>query len=227
MEILVFLLFAAAAGAAAYLSYYLKQKRRQELAGMARQLGLDFSARDTLGCLALPFALFTKGNGRGTENLLYGTWQGMPVREFDYWYYEESTDSQGRRSKTYHRYSCALTEIQAACPHLTIDRENLFTRLADHLGLGDIEFELDEFNRAFNVKGKDRKFANDFIDQRMMRWLLQADAAFQFEVCATWLLCFSKRRRPTDLIPLIGTTKGFRDQVPPVVHELYGLGASR
>ncbi len=206
------------------LSYYAKQKRRQELASVARQLGLEYSATDPLGCLGLPFALLSRGDGRGTENVLWGTWQSMPVTEFDYWYYEESTHSNGNRSKTYYRFSCAVSEIEAFCSHLTIDRENLFTRLADHLGLRDIEFESEEFNRAFNVKGKDRKFANDFIDARMMQHLLQVDRAFQFEVSGKWLLCFSKRRKPLDLIPLLGTLKQFRDQVPRVVYELYGPG---
>ncbi len=38
------------------------------------------------------------------------------------------------------------------------------------------------------------------------------------------MLCFSKKRGPTELIPLIGTMKQFHEQVPRVVYELYGLG---
>lgn len=227
MEILLFVLLAVAVGVGAYVSYLLKQKRRRELAAMARQLGLEYSPQDTQGCLTLPFTLLARGDGRGTENVLWGTWQGIPIREFDYWYYEESTDSKGNRTKTYHRFSCAVTEIEAACSPLTIGRENVFTRIADHVGLRDIEFELDGFNRTFTVKAKDRKFASDFIDQRMMRWLLQTDRAFQFEVCGRWLLCFSRRRRPLDLVPLLGTAQRFREQVPRVVFELYGTGATR
>ena len=62
-----------------------------------------------------------------------------------------------------------------SCPHLSIARENLFTRLADGIGLDDIAFELAEFNDAFTVKSRDRKFANDLVDQRMMRWLLATE----------------------------------------------------
>ena len=76
------------------------------------------------------------------------------------------------------------------------------------------------------MKCKDRKFANDFIDQRMMGWLLEADRGFSFEACGRWLLVYSKRRRPGDLIPLIGTLKQYRDHVPRVVYDLYGLRAS-
>jgi hypothetical protein len=175
-------------------------------------------------CLGLPFALLRKGDGRKLENVIWGTWQQLDLREFDYSYYEESTDSEGRRTKTWYHFSCAVAPIDAFCMHLTADRENLFTRLADHIGLRDIEFELDEFNKAFNVKCKDRKFANDLIDQRMMRWLLAADRAFNFEVCDRWVLCFCKRRKPAELVPLLGTLKGFHDAVPRVVYELYGQG---
>jgi hypothetical protein len=147
----------------------------------------------------------------------------MGVREFDYWYYEESTDSDGHRTRTTYRFSCAVTEVEAALSPLTLGRENLLTRLADSFGLADLEFELDEFNREFTVKAKDRKFANDFVDQRMMHWLLRADGAYSFEASGRWLLVYSKRRRPTELIPLLGTLRQFRDQIPAVVYDLYAL----
>jgi uncharacterized protein DUF3137 len=221
MEIGIFVLFGLLAAGAGYLAYYLRKKRREELASTAFQLGLEFSADDPFGCLSYPFALLGKGDGRGTENVMWGVWKEIPVREFDYWYYEESTDSKGNRSKTYYRFSCAVTEIAAACAHLTLDRENLFTALADRLGLRDIEFESEEFNREFNVKSGHRKFANDLLDARMMRWLLQTDDAFRFEVSGRWLLAYSKKRRPQDLIPLFGTLQQFREHVPRVVYELY------
>ena len=212
------------AAAAIAVAYHLKKKRREELAVAARELGLEFSVEDVQGCLELPFVLLARGDGRGAENVLWGTWQDLPVRAFDYWYYEESTDSQGHTSKSYSHFSCAVTQIEAACSPLTIDRENLLTRIADSIGLDDIAFETDEFNEAFNVKSKDRRFANDLIDQRMMGWLLQAGSGFRFETAGTWLLCFSKKRRPSELVPLLGTLKQFRDQVPRVVYDLYPLG---
>jgi hypothetical protein len=146
----------------------------------------------------------------------------MGVREFDYWYYEESTDAQGHRSRTTYRFSCAVTEIDAECAPLTLGRENVFTRLADAIGLDDVQLELEDFNREFTVKCKDRKFAFDFVDQRMMRWLLAADDAFSFEASGRWLLVTSRRRRPADLLPLLGTLQAYRDQVPRVVYDLYG-----
>jgi hypothetical protein len=131
-----------------------EEEAREELAPVARQLGLSYSTEDTRGCLGYPFALLQRGDGRGAENALWGTWQGMDLVEFDYWYYTESTDSKGHRSKTYHRFSCAVTEVDVALSPLTIEREDLLTRLADAVGLDDIGFETQEFNDAFNVKSK-------------------------------------------------------------------------
>ena len=207
-------------------SYYLKKKRREELAVVARQLGLAYSEEDPYGCLALPFGLLRRGDGRGVENVLSGTWQGIEVREFDYWFYDETTDSNGHRSRSYSHFSCAVAPVEALLSALSLGRENVFTRLADSVGLDDVQFELDEFNRAFNVKCKDRRFANDFVDQRMMRWLLQTDSAFAFETGGGWILVASRRRRPTELIPLLGTLSQFREQIPRVVYDLYGPGGS-
>ena len=227
MPVLIVLGFALVAGFAAWISFRQKRKRFEAFLLVARQFGLEFWAVDDRGCLGLPFALLTKGDGRGTENVLSGAWQEVSLVAFDYWYYEENTDSNGRTGRTYHRFSCAVTEIDAACSAVTISRENVFTRLADHLAMRDIEFELEEFNRAFDVRGKDRKFANDLLDARMMRWLLATDPAFGFETAGRWLLCFSKRRQPTELIPLLGTLRGFREHVPDVVYSLYGAGTGR
>jgi hypothetical protein len=226
VQVLVVVLIVAALAGGVYLSWYLKKKRREALAAMARQLGLQYSSDDTVGCLGFPFRLLTKGDGRGTENVMWGTWQGIPMTEFDYWYYEESTDSEGRTSKSYYRFSCAVTEIAAACSSLTIDRENLLTRLADHMGMQDIEFELEAFNKAFNVKSHDRKFANDMIDARMMQWLMDVDGAFEFELSAKWVMAFSKKRAPSELVPLLGTAQQFLEHVPHVVYDLYPVAGS-
>jgi hypothetical protein len=220
--VLVFILIGAVVIVAAYLSYYMKKKRRDETAAMAKQLGLTYSPVDLEGLLGYPFQLFERGDGRGCENVMSGTWQELPLREFDYWYYEESTDSEGHNSKTYYRFSCVLAGIAANCSALTVGHENVLTHMASHIGFPDIDFELEDFNKEFRVKSPDRKFANDFIDQRMMQWMLQAGNQFSYEVVANEVLVISKKRKPEELIPLLGTVKEFLDHVPKVVYELYG-----
>jgi LemA protein len=198
----------ALVGLIGYLSYLSTKRRRLGFQTMARQLGLSYSLDDPFGLLGQPFALFQKGDGRGVENVLSGVWHGLDLRAFDYWYYDESTDSEGRTSRSYHRFDCAIVPIGAACPALSIGRETFFTRMADALSFHDIEFEDEAFNRAFNVRGNDRKFANDLVDARMMQWLLEHGADYGVEVVGNRVLVAGPKISPTELVQLIGRPRG-------------------
>jgi len=208
-------------GGIAYLSYLSKKKRRLGFATMARQLGMQYSEEDPLGLLGEPFALFSKGDGRGIENVIWGAWQGLDVSAFDYWYYEESTDGKGNRSKTYYRFDCSIAPVDAACPPLTIERENVLTKLAGALSFHDIQFEDETFNKAFNVRSPEPKFANDAIDARMMTWLMAHGKPFRIELVGNRILVAGEKCAPTELLQVIGTAKGFLEQLPRVVFSLY------
>jgi hypothetical protein len=216
----IILIVLAVAGGAAYLNYTVKKKRREAFATMAMQLGLTYSAEDPYGLVAWPFTLFEKGEGRGVENVMWGAWQGMDVRAFDYWYYEQHSDGKST-SRTYYRFDCTIVPIKAAGGRLTIYHENVLTRLAGALTFKDIQFESDEFNRAYDIKSQDKKFANDLIDARMMDWLLKGGAGYSFEVVGNEVLCFCRKIAPADFIPLLGTAKAFLDHIPAVVYSLY------
>src|SRR6266700_7215854 len=83
MQILVFVLIAALVGLGIWYSYYRKRQRRLDLATFARQYQLEYSQVDGVGLIGYPFHLFSRGDGRGCENLLEGQWQGLPMREAD------------------------------------------------------------------------------------------------------------------------------------------------
>jgi hypothetical protein len=202
-------------------SYYLKKKRREGFALVARQLGMEYWPQDPFGLLAEPFALFQRGDGRGIENVIAGPYQTVDAKAFDYWYYDESTNGKGQTSKTYYRFDCVIVPIDAACSPLTIDNENVLTRLADALSFHDIRFESEDFNRAFNVKSPDKKFANDFVDARMMQWLLQHGKGTAFEVMGDRLMCYRRKLSPMEIVVLLGLSKAFLDRVPRVVYSLY------
>jgi hypothetical protein len=221
--IFVVLLVVAVAGAA-WWSWYAKKKRRDELAFVARQLGLSYAADDPFGILGEPFELLNRGDGQGVENVLWGAYQGLDLRAFDYWYYTESTDSNGNTSRSYSRFNGVIVPVAAACSNLTIANEDVLTALADHVGLRDIEFESDDFNRTFNVKSPDRKFANDLIDARMMAWLLAEAQGYAFEVVGGQVLVYRRRLGPAEVVSLLGTAKAFVDHVPSVVYSLYPGG---
>jgi len=102
-----------------------------------------------------------------------------------------------------------------------VGRENVLTRLGGALGFDDIEFESEEFNRAFRVKSEDRKFAFDLIDARMMAFLLDASSGCTFEVVGSDLLCATRRVRPAELPSLVQVLQSFHAHVPNVVWSLY------
>ncbi len=212
----------AGIGLILWYSYYRKQQRREGLASFAAQYQMEYSRQDPFGLLDHDFRLLRMGDGRGCENVLSGSWQAMPVREADYWYYTESKDSNGRTSKSYKYFSVVIADLDGMLPYVSIQKESLFTKLADHLGFHDLDFESDDFNREFQVKAEDRQFAYKLIDARMIRWLLSTGGTFGFECRGENLLVYCHRLKPTALVPLFGTAKAFHDHVPSLVWHDYG-----
>jgi hypothetical protein len=223
VEILLFAGFIVLAIAGVALSLHLQAKRRQGFFAFARSFGFEYSRHDPFGLLDLPFRLFTRGDGRGIENVLWGEWKGQPVKVCDYWYYEEHRDSEGRTQRTYRRFNCAVLDVNAAFPPIVVAREGVLSRLADHLGFRDIEFESEEFNRRFQVQAGDRRFAYELVDARMMRWLLALERSVSFEVAGRWILAYHGRVRPEALVPLIGAASEFRDRIPRAAWGQYGI----
>lgn len=195
------------------------RRRRDALRLAGARLGLAYLAEDPFGLLDLPFELLHRGDGRGVENVLHGTWQGLEVRLFDYWYYEERSSGKSR-SRTTYRFTCVVTPIDARCPHVTIAPENLLTRLADALALDDLQFESEEFNDAFNVKG-DHGLGVALLDARMMRWLLDEGDGCVFELHGGRVLVAGSRLEPTDVNRILETTRDWVVRIPRVVSSLY------
>jgi len=201
------------------LSWFSHRRRQEGLQLAAARLGLAFTAEDPFGLVDLPFELFSRGDGRGVENVLYGTWEQLPVHVFDYWYYEERSDGKNTTRTTY-RFSCVVTPIETRCPHLTIAPETFLTRLADAIALDDQQFESEAFNRAFNVKG-DPQLGTAFCDARMMTWLMGNGADRIFEVHDDRLLLAGDRSDPQGLRLVLQANRDWVARIPRVVYSLY------
>ena len=76
--------------------------------------------------------------------------------------------------------------------------EDFMTRLGGHLGLNDVEFEYDDFNRRFRVKCNEQKFAFALLDGEMMQWLLDP-TGFDLVLCRNVLIYFKESDRGTVL----------------------------
>jgi hypothetical protein len=227
MGSVVFILILIGVAAVGYFAWRSKQKRREALALFALQRGFEFSRSDPFDLTGSDFHLFRMGDGRGCENVLWGKWQDLPVREADYWYYTETSDGKGHRSRTYHHFSVALAEMGCTLPDVTMEREDVSSWVAGHLGFHDIEFESERFNRMFKVKAQDREFAYQLLDARMINWMQSTGGDFGFEVNGPSLLVWSDRRRPTELIPLLGCAKMFCEHIPRLVWTEFGTTPAR
>src|SRR3954447_14035122 len=97
-----------------------RAKRARDIGMIATRAGLQYSESDPFDCTRVSFRLFTRGDGRGAENVM---WREPPdghiYRVFDYWCYHEHRNQYGRVSKTYERSSCAMALVGSSWPDIT------------------------------------------------------------------------------------------------------------
>lgn len=188
--------------------------RRNAFDAEARSLGLRYSAKDPFDLLDEPFALmrWSQRSYGKLDNVVWGTWHGLQVRAFEY---EFSVSEDDRRM-----LSCAMVAIPAGWPTLVIRPESFITRVAD-AAVPDIAFESEAFNRAFAVRGDDRRFANAFVDARMIEWLLSLETRWGFEIEGPWLLGYRDRVQPWEFEGVLATMEAMLDRVPRALGSMY------
>jgi hypothetical protein len=214
------LVFATVAGLL-YAAYRIREvPRRDAFRDTARSLGLHHEVRDTRNLGGLPHPLLHRlAETRDIVNVLTGTWRGLDVVAFEY-RYTSGTDARGQ-SQAF-TYLCVLTPVPASWPDLVVEPERLPTKLADTLALRDIDMELETFNRAFEIRSTDPRFASAFLDARMMAWLMEsAPVGFGAEIVGGQLLTFVPDLLPWQVDTVLAATVGFLEQVPPVIASLY------
>jgi hypothetical protein len=215
----VFVTLALYVGGIALVTLYRKFSRRSAVEREARRLGLSFSRRDPFRVLDADFHPFLRfGKLPGTqrvENVVWGVRDGREVRAFDY----------RRPAEDEIRYSCAMVRIPDGWPSLLVRRHGPLDVARNAAGLQRIEFELDEFNRRFEVRSEDRRLASAVIDQRMIGWLLESDPALGFQLQEGWLLAWMPQLPPDELERTLTTVEGFHERIPRAVWSLYGDGS--
>jgi hypothetical protein len=203
-----------------FAGYWFKVRPRRELhQEQARWLRLRSAPGDPLGYFDRPFALLGHAaTAKDIENTSWGTWRGMEVVVIDYWFARSSDPNRN----DYRYYTCAATQVPSVWPNLSIVPEDVGSRLATSVGRRDIEFELESFNRAFQVRSDDPRFAHALVDARMIAWLLELPPETGFEISDGTLLCRTPRRLDGDVSWALETMATFLERVPPVIGSLFG-----
>ena len=153
--------------------------------------------------------------------MLAGRWQDLPVKEADYWYStRESFGGQVGRYRSY--FSIVVVDLAATMPYVSVQAKNLSTREDAHLGMHQIDFEPEDFNRKFSVTAPDKEFAIKLIDAGMIQWLMFTGGEFAFDLGGCNLLVSCGQLPVTGLARLFDAATGFIDHIPPVVWAEYG-----
>jgi hypothetical protein len=208
-------------GLVGYLGYLAAKKRREEFAALAAARGWTYAAQDDRYVDRFAGAPFGQGHDRRAENVLTGTHDTRPFAAFDYRYSttSTSTDAQGRTTThtEVHRFSVIELEVGVRLPELSVTPEGFLGRLVGRLTNTDLEFESEQFNRAFTVTCEDRKFATDVIHPRMMEYLLTVpDLAWSFRDSALVTISSGNHSLPL-LDQTLKQIDGVLDLVPEFV----------
>jgi hypothetical protein len=170
--IVVFVILAIGLGIA---SYYANQRRQKEFAAWAAQHGFTYAPRDDTYCEMPWGAPFGRGTGRQAQDVVTGVVDEHPALCFTLRF--QTTTSNGKTTQTQtHYYAIHSLHLPRALPELRVGPEGFFSSIASMVSVHDIEFESEDFNRAYKVRSGDRKFASDVINPQMMQFLLDSSA---------------------------------------------------
>lgn len=207
----------------AYLSYQAAKKRREAFAAFAAQQGLTYVESDDTLANQWQGEPFGRGDHRRARTVLSGLYQGRQVVAFDYSYQTHSTDSKGNRQTTTHKYGVVVMRLPGPLPRLEVTHEGIFGgAVANALGFADLQFESEQFNRAFRVKADDPRFGHAVIHPRMMELLLaRGEIGWRFE--GDSVVGWDRgAHTPVEVLNRLQLLQQVVEQVPPYVWRDYG-----
>ena len=174
MEILVVVIVIALIIAGIVFGMLAAKKRREAFAILAQKHGMSFHPEkdyDLAGEFRFLDAL-RQGSNRHAYNILYGGYKDQYLQVLDYHYETHSTNSKGQRQTHHHHFSFFILTLEKSFPELKITKEGFFSKIGQALGFDDIDFESHEFSKQFCVRSKNKKFAYDVCNARMIDYLL-------------------------------------------------------
>lgn len=185
---------------------------------LASAWGYRYRMDDAYGYLNREdYPLFQSGHSKRIDHLIEGDIAGKQLCLFDFTYKTGS----GKNEST-HYVSGLMLETPLVGYGLRVRPENFFDRIAGFLGFEDINFEFEEFNRAFQVRCQNKKFAYDVFHTGMMEYMMNyRDMVLEWGVAG--LLCyFASERQFTreDAARIKQFALGFVNRLPAYLKEM-------
>ena len=192
------------------------RKRRQAMAAIAERHGFAFAPERNTN-FAERYGFLDKlrsGHNRYAYNIMQGRYEGHDVTLFDYHY----TTGTGK-NRSDHNISCFILRLPKSFPELVICKEGLLSKIVQAVGFDDIDFESHEFSRKFCVRSKDKKFAYDVCNARMIAYLLEnPDLTIEIEF-DTLALTFRRRLKPEQIDPNLERLVRIRSLMPDYLFD--------
>ena len=178
MQTIFVIIVLCAIAAFAYYAYVAAQRRKTELWTLAVSWAFSWDGDDPFGIEDKyeAFSALSRGHSRHAYNVFHGDRNGRATICFDYRYKTGSGKSQST-----HELSGAIIRHGYLFPHLLVRPEGFLDKVAEFVGLDDIDFESAEFSRTFYVKCENRKFAFDIFHGRAMEYMLAQPRKFSME----------------------------------------------
>ncbi|MBE3099860.1 MAG: hypothetical protein IMZ44_22310 [Planctomycetes bacterium] len=216
-QCLFFVLVAAGIVALIIYSIMKARERREALARMAAQWGLQYYPDDPYG---IPdrysqFDLFDTGHSRSASNVMAGRIDGRDAILCDYQY----TTGSGKNQST-HSFQAAILTLPILAARLHVRQESVFDKIASWVGHDDINFESAEFSRRYHVKCDAPKFAYDIFHARLIEYLLACGDCPTLEMNGPTLLLYESNNKIENFRRLMDIGQEIIRSIPEyVLHE--------
>jgi hypothetical protein len=237
------------AAAIVYLAYAIHRYggRERALRRLAAERGLVYSSTDPAGIGSLRFPTFARARGVRVTNVLWDAQSGRSprARVFDYSLYEDRPSARGGRDaldalsdevfdfdsrpgggvevrRTYSPpRSGAVVRVDAFLPPCTIIPASWMTRAFETMGMPDLDFESDEFNRGWDVRCGDRRFASLFVDAQLIDLVLGIGEKVAIETLGNFVLFTTAFAAPTRVPRLLDAASRLPSILSPLVVDEY------
>jgi hypothetical protein len=199
-----------------------RRQRALELQQFATSNGWTYVAEDDSQCSRWQRSPFNEGFDRRAKNVLFGRYRNHEMLAFDYTFKTRTQDSNGSSTQTHYYRVCAIA-LPTYLPMLEVGPENVLTRMAHVVGLEDIQFESEDFNRRYRVHGADQKFAYDVLSPRTIQSLLNLPE-LRWRIDGTSILSWATgSNNPADLMARLCTLATIVDGIPSFVWHDHGV----
>lgn len=171
--IVVLMVFAGVGGAVGLIVFvnriqkHIRQKRTEEMQGVAGELGMPFmeEADEELLAKLQTFKLFNTGHGRTMRNVMKAETDLANLAIFDYSF----VTGHGKHQQHHFHTIVSMQSDDLRLPSFQMRPEGFFDRVGSVLGFQDIDFDSHpEFSKSFLLKGEDEDSIRRFFDDDLL-----------------------------------------------------------